>query len=92
MWSHVNFSKRGSLDNLKANLVFYPNFSNSAITQSEIYGMHFPRRQSIVFLKMSSLFDMLKFKKFVSSKILYGGPRAGLCLKNRWLGSYGLKY
>lgn len=56
LWQQINFSNRGSLDNLKANLYLCPNFSNSAITQSEIYGTHFPNKQSIDALKISNLF------------------------------------
>lgn len=92
LWSQVNLSNLGSFDNLNANLVFYPNFSNSATTQSDIYGMHFPNKQSIEFLIISNLLEILKLMKLVSIRILYGGPREGLCLKNKWLGSYGLLY
>src|SRR3990167_6542069 len=60
---HVNRWKRGSFVSLIAILYLCPNFSNSAITQSEMYGMHLPYKQSIAALKMSSLFMIEKFKK-----------------------------
>lgn len=54
--------------------------------------MHLPSKQSILALKMSSLFWMEKLMKLVSMMILYGGPSALLCVKNRHEGSFGLDY
>lgn len=54
--------------------------------------MHLPSKQSMLALKMSSLFWMEKLMKLVSMMILYGGPSALLCVKNRHEGSFGLKY
>ena len=56
LWSHFIFSNLGSFDNFKANLYLCPNFSISAVTHSEMIGMHFPKRQSIEALKISNLF------------------------------------
>lgn len=56
LWLHFSLSNLGSFDIFNAILYFTPNFSSSPTTQSVIYGMHLPSKQSILALKMSSLF------------------------------------
>ncbi len=48
---------------------------------------HFPSKQSIEFLNMSSLLEIDMFMKFVSRMIRYGGPMAVLKFRNKWVGS-----
>ena len=72
-------------------------FTNYAITNigdtyNKYINLHFPSRQSMDALNISSLFWMEKLIKLVSKRILYGGPKAVLCMKNRQDGYLGLKY
>ena len=46
-------------------------------------GTHCAYRQSIIPFTRSILFLMEKLMKLVSTRMLYGGPSAELCLKNR---------
>ena len=87
-WVHGNLSNRGSLASLNASLYFVPNFSNSAMTQSVMHGIHLARRQSIIDLYISSLFLIEKLMKLVSIRTWYGGPSCVLYWKNNAVGTW----
>ncbi len=89
LWLQMRRSNRGSLESWMAILYLWPSFSSSARTQSVMWGMHFPKRRSIEFLKMSSLFWMDWLMKFVSKRSLKGGPKDMLQLRKRFEGSQG---
>ena len=64
--AHGNRSKRGSFAIFNATRYFAPSFSNSAMTQSVMQGVHLAYKQSIMPLTRSILFRMEKLMKFVS--------------------------
>ena len=82
---HGSLSNLGSLTIRNAILYLLPNFSNSAMTQSVIYGIHFAYKQSIILRTMSILFLIEKLIKLVSTRTWNGGPSCVLYWKNNAL-------
>lgn len=92
LWLHVSRSHRSSLVMRSAIEYRFPSFSISANTQSVIATLHLVYNKSMKVDSISSFAWTLCDMKFVSTRMLYGGPNAQLCEKKSEEGCWGMTW